>query len=86
MSRAIKDQLNTLRTWVLNSRSRVEKLVSGSETLGSRAVPTQTTRNDEKIGLRLNYGKQYEKDGKKYSRLNLQVIKGAEAWRRDMVR
>ena len=52
--------------------------MSGSETLGSRAVPTQTAKNDENIGLRLDYGKQYEKDGKRYSRLNLQVNKGAE--------
>lgn len=60
--------------------------MSGSETRGSRAVPTQTTKNDEKTGLRLDDGKQYEKDGQKYSRLNLQVNKGAEAWRRDIVR
>ncbi len=56
----------------------MEKLASASGELGSRAAPTQVGKNDAKIGLRLDYGKEFQKDGKKYGRLNLQVNKKAE--------
>lgn len=64
--------------WVLQSRTRIERVVSGTGTPGTRAAPTQAGSNDAKIGLRLDYGEKFRKDGKTYMRVNLQVNKGAE--------
>jgi len=71
MSRAIKEHLNSLMGWVLQSRSRMERVVSGTGTPGTRAAPTQAGNNDANIGLRLDYGERSKKDGKTYRRVNL---------------
>ncbi|KAK4690845.1 hypothetical protein P7C71_g6036, partial [Lecanoromycetidae sp. Uapishka_2] len=46
--------------------SRVKKILSGDGTPGTRAAPAQTQNNDEDIGVRLDYGKTYVKDGKTF--------------------
>lgn len=56
----------------------MERVVSGTGTPGTRAAPTQAGNNDANIGLRLDYGERFKKDGKTYRRVNLQVNKGAE--------
>jgi hypothetical protein len=54
MSRALKESLKSLKTWVLASPSRVAKLARGEGTPGTRAAPAQAGNNDKKIGVRLD--------------------------------
>lgn len=76
MSRALKDALQKLENWVFRSSSRVDKIAKGGAP-GTRAAPTQAGDNDKSIGLRLDFGEPYPREGKEYRRVNLQVNKGA---------
>lgn len=78
MGRVMIEHLNKLQGWVFQSRSQMEKILSGTGTPGTRAAPTQAGNNDANIGLRLDYGEIFNRDGKMYQRVNLQVNKGAE--------
>ncbi len=78
MGRVMKEQLFKMMDWVFQARSRMEQIVSGTGTPGTRAAPTQAGNNDAKIGLRLDYGETFIRDGKMYRRVNLQVNKNAE--------
>ncbi len=78
MSRAILEHLNILLAWFFQSRTRTERVVSGTGIPGTRAAPTQAGNNDANIGLRLDYGEIYKKDGNSYMRVNLQANEGAK--------
>lgn len=78
MSRALKASLQSLRAWVFQSNSRVEKIASGQGTAGTRAAPAQSGNNDQKIGSRLDSGETFTKNGKQYKRYKFQVNKGAD--------
>lgn len=77
MSRALKSSLQSLRAWVFQSQSRVQKIANGQGTAGSRAAPVPSGNNDEKIGSRIDNGETIIKDGKEYKRYKYQVNKGA---------
>ena len=78
MSRALKESLKGLKTWVLASPSRVAKLARGAGTPVTRAAPAQAGNNDKKIGVRLDNADTIVKDGKKFKRYKFQVNKGAD--------
>jgi hypothetical protein len=78
MSRALRSSLETLKKWVLESDSRVQKIAKGQGIPGTRAAPTQAGNNDKKIGSRLDNGETFTKDGKQYKRYKFQVNKGAD--------
>ena len=78
MSRALRSSLETLKKWVLESDSRVQKVAKGQGIPGTRAAPTQAGNNDKKIGSRLDNGETFTKDGKQYKRYKFQVNKGAD--------
>jgi hypothetical protein len=78
MSRALKESLKSLKTWVLASPSRVAKLARGEGTPGTRAAPAQAGNNDEKIGVRLDNADTIVKEGKKFKRYKFQVNKSAD--------
>lgn len=78
MSRAVKNSLKNLQTWVFSSPSRVKKIAEGKGTPGSRAAPTQAGTNDKKIGSRLDAGKNIIKNGKPYKLYDFQINKGAD--------
>ncbi|KAG6023675.1 hypothetical protein E4U19_004207 [Claviceps sp. Clav32 group G5] len=63
--------------WVVMNHSRIERIAKAGGTPGTRAAPTRAGDNDKKIGVRLDYGHIFIKDGKKYQRLELQVNKDA---------
>jgi len=71
MSRAIKESLQKLRQVVFSSKSRIE-------TAGTRAAPSRSGNNDEKIGSRLDNGENFTENGKRKKRYNFQINKGAE--------
>jgi len=77
MSRAIKDSLKKMKTWVFQSQSRVNRIAAGNGTAGTRAAPTQSGTNDHSIGLRLDNGETFLKDGKEHKRYKLQINKNA---------
>ncbi|KAF2496249.1 hypothetical protein BU16DRAFT_526754 [Lophium mytilinum] len=77
MSRSLKTSLQSLKTWVFQSPSRVQKIASGQGTAGTRAAPTQAGPNDKSIGSRLDNGETFTKNGKQYKRYKFQVNKGA---------
>ncbi|KAF2240069.1 hypothetical protein EV356DRAFT_495929, partial [Viridothelium virens] len=56
MARAFKSALQALGSWVLSTKSRMEKMANGQGTPGTRAAPTQFGNNDRKIGSRLDNG------------------------------
>ena len=78
MSRAMKDGLRKLQQYVTSSKSRLRKIVNGQGDAGTRAVPAQTGKNDADIGLRLDYGDKFTRNGKEYRRCKLQVNKQAD--------
>ncbi|KAF2228286.1 hypothetical protein BDZ85DRAFT_255723 [Elsinoe ampelina] len=78
MSRAIKEALRELKTWVVRNPSRMTSLASGNGTPGTRAAPTRTDKNDKAIGLRLDNGETVTKDGQQYKRYKLQANKDAD--------
>ncbi|KJX96291.1 hypothetical protein TI39_contig679g00001 [Zymoseptoria brevis] len=78
MSRALKESLKGLKTWVFASPSRVMKLARGEGAPGTRAAPAQVGNNDKKIGVRLDNADTIVKDGKTFKRYKFQVNKGAE--------
>ncbi|KAH9871023.1 hypothetical protein J1614_006597 [Plenodomus biglobosus] len=78
MSRPLKRSIQDLKTWVFQSRSRVQLIANGQGTAGTRAAPAQSGNNDKKIGSRLDNGENFTKDDKEYKRYKLQVNKGAE--------
>ncbi|KAF2259615.1 hypothetical protein CC78DRAFT_620902 [Lojkania enalia] len=78
MSRALKSSLESLKTWVFQSNSRVQKIANGQGTAGTRAAPAQSGNNDKKIGSRLDNGEAFTKNGKQYKRYKFQVNKGAD--------
>lgn len=78
MRGALKDSLQSLKAWVFQSPSRIQKLAEGTGPMGTRAAPTQTGTNDKKIGSRLDFGEDIVKDGKEYKRYKLQINKGAD--------
>lgn len=78
MSRALKESLKSLKSWVMASPSRMAKLARGEGAPGTRAAPAQAGNNDKKIGVRLDNADTILKDGKKFKRYKFQVNKGAE--------
>ena len=78
MSRALKESLKGLKTWVLASPSRVAKLARGEGTPGTRAAPAQAGNNDRKIGVRLDNADTIVKEGKKFKRYKFQVNKAKQ--------
>lgn len=78
MSRSIKDSIRSIQAWVMQSESRIAKIAAGNGTPGDRAAPTRTTKNDQKIGARLDNGERFELDGQVYMRYKVQLNKGAE--------
>ncbi|KAL8703900.1 MAG: hypothetical protein Q9201_002912 [Fulgogasparrea decipioides] len=78
MSRALKDSLESLKAWVLRSPSRVKNIAEGNGIPGTRAAPTQLSRNDKKIGSRLDNGEKIIKSGKEYKQYKFQINKGAD--------
>lgn len=77
MAKAIKNSLLELKAYIKSTPSRVQKLISGSGTPGTRAAPAQTGRNDSNIGSRIDFGDPYQKGGKTYQRLKFQLNKNA---------
>jgi hypothetical protein len=78
MSNAIKESLQRLRQAVFNSKSRIEKIVSGEGIAGTRAAPPQSGNYDRKIGSRLDNGEAFTENGKRKKRYNFQLNKGAD--------
>ncbi|DAA72767.1 TPA_exp: Uncharacterized protein A8136_5436 [Trichophyton benhamiae CBS 112371] len=78
MSSRMIASVNSIKTWVMSSKGRMVKIAKGSGTAGTRAAPTQSGTNDEKMGGRLDFGERFEKDGKVYCRFNFQLNKNAE--------
>jgi len=78
MSRALKSSLQSLKAWVFQSNSRVQKIANGQGTAGTRAAPAQAGNNDKQIGSRLDNGETFTKGGKQYKRYKFQVNKGAD--------
>ncbi|KAJ4992999.1 hypothetical protein SVAN01_01351 [Stagonosporopsis vannaccii] len=78
MSRSLKVSLQSLKDWVFQSKSRVQKIASGQGTAGTRAAPAQSGTNDKTIGSRLDNGETFDKDGRQYKRYKFQVNKGAD--------
>jgi len=77
MSRAINEAARRLEQHVRSTASRLMKIVNGQGNPGTRAVPAQTAKNDADIGLRLDFGDKFTKDGKEYRRYKLQANKQA---------
>ncbi|SMR54654.1 unnamed protein product [Zymoseptoria tritici ST99CH_1A5] len=77
MARAAKEALQQLHTYVTTTKSRLAKLISGQGEPGQRAAPAQTGKHDAQIGVRLDYGDKFERDGKEYRRFKLQPNKQA---------
>jgi hypothetical protein len=74
MSRALKTGLEQVRAWVLKSDSRVQSIVSGQGTAGTRAG-----NNDKKIGVRLDNSDTFTGiDGKQYKRYKFQANRDAD--------
>jgi hypothetical protein len=78
MSRALKSSLQSLKKWVFQSDSRVQKIANGQGTAGTRAAPAQSGSNDKSIGSRLDNGETFDKGGKQYKRYKFQVNKAAD--------
>jgi hypothetical protein len=78
MSKALKSSLQTLKAWILQSNSRVQKIANGQGNAGTRAAPAQSGSNDKKIGSRLDNGETFTKNGKEYKRYKFQINKGAD--------
>ncbi|KAI6797247.1 hypothetical protein KC363_g2981 [Hortaea werneckii] len=77
MSRAVKESLQRMKSWVTSTASRVNKIASGQGDVGTRAAPTQAGSNDTEIGSRLDYGDKSIKDGKEFRRYKFQINKQA---------
>lgn len=78
MPSALKNAIKALKDHVLESSGRIKSIAKGLGTPGHRAAPVQTANNDSKIGLRLDNGETFTKNGKEYKRYKLQVNKNAE--------
>lgn len=77
MVRAVKEGLTKLQQYVGSTKSRLKRITNGQGNAGTRAMPAQTGKNDADIGLRLDYGDKFIKDGKEYRRYKLKVNKQA---------
>jgi hypothetical protein len=77
MSRAIKASIQQLKVHVFAAKSRVEKILKGGGSPGTRAAPAQMGKHDADIGVRLDYGDRITRDGIEYQRYKLQANKQA---------
>lgn len=73
MSRAILNGLENLKKWIIRNPSRVETIVRATGELGKRAAPAQIGKNDAEIGVRIDNGGVFQREGKFYKRFNLQL-------------
>ncbi|KAG6313989.1 hypothetical protein E4U44_002182 [Claviceps purpurea] len=78
MTSAIEKSVDYLRVWTEQNASRLDKLVEGEGTLGTRLAPTKSADNDRRIGCRLDFGSKFEQDGRAMTRYQLQINSGAK--------
>ena len=78
MVRAVAEGLNRLRVYIESHLTQATKILAGNGTPGTRATPPQSGNKDVKIGVRLDNGERYIKDGVEFQRIKLQVNKNAE--------
>ncbi|KAG6154824.1 hypothetical protein E4U37_001707 [Claviceps purpurea] len=78
MTSAIEKSVDDLRVWTEQNASRLDKLVEGEGTLGTRLAPTKSAGNDRRIGCRLDFGSKFEQDGRTMTRYQLQINSGAK--------
>lgn len=56
----------------------MQTIASGQGIAGTRAAPTKTVVNDQRIGLRADWGDTFWRDGNQYKRVKIQANKGAD--------
>ncbi|KAG6061805.1 hypothetical protein E4U32_002809 [Claviceps aff. humidiphila group G2b] len=78
MPSAIEESVDKLWGWMEKVPSRLDRLVEGEGTPGTRLAPTKSGQNDQNIGCRLDFGVKLEKDGQTVRRYNLQINSGAK--------
>ncbi|KAG6182568.1 hypothetical protein E4U27_001731 [Claviceps purpurea] len=78
MTSAIEKSVDDLRVWTEQNASRLDKLVEGEGTLGTRLAPTKSADNDRRIGCRLDFGSKFEQDGRTMTQYQLQINSGAK--------
>ncbi|KAG5971669.1 hypothetical protein E4U56_006649 [Claviceps arundinis] len=78
MPSAIDEGVDKLWGWMEKVPSRLDRLVEGEGTPGTRLAPTKSGQNDQNIGCRLDFGVKFEKDGQTVRRYNLQINSGAK--------
>ncbi|XPS68902.1 hypothetical protein M3J09_001182 [Ascochyta lentis] len=71
MSRALKSSLQSLKNWVLQSSSRVQKIASGQGTARTRVAPAQSSNNNQTISSRLDDGEIFKRDSNNTSDISL---------------
>ncbi|KAF4629415.1 hypothetical protein G7Y89_g8731 [Cudoniella acicularis] len=76
--KAIQAAVDKLFECTIKSKGRIETLVSGATTPGSRAVPARNSKDDTAIGARVDNGEVYKKDGRMVKAVFLQPNKNAE--------
>ncbi|MCJ1310691.1 hypothetical protein MMC25_004357 [Agyrium rufum] len=78
MSRVIRTAPGLLEGWVCVSRSRMEKVANGQGASGTRLCPARSSQNDRKIGIRIDNGETFTKDGILFRRVKLQINEDAD--------
>jgi hypothetical protein len=77
MSRFVLNALKLLEEYTLTGK-RPDKIVSNAAVPGTCAAPSQSAENDKHIGVRLDYGEAFNRDGKKVRHVKVQPNKGAD--------
>ncbi|KAG6061799.1 hypothetical protein E4U32_002803 [Claviceps aff. humidiphila group G2b] len=73
MPSAIEESVDKLWGWMEKVPSRLDKLVEGEGTPGTRLAPTKSAQNDQTIGCRLDFGVKFEKDRGRTDRQTIQL-------------
>jgi len=74
---ALSDALKNVQKHAFQTETILDKIRNVGQP-GSRLTPARSSRNDARVGARLDFGSNFTKDGKQYQNVNFQLNKDAD--------